>query len=121
MKNGSKWFSTLCLIFFLWLLLFPPWMQLSGRFIGGLSHPRISLGHHWRFSPPLHWAWEWSQDAHAWQWSWYPNLAAQIDYQQMLYEAVLGLVVLALLFLLVPTLRTPIRKITGGAKRVFSR
>ena len=89
---------------------------MSGRFIenniGGRFHPYTSLGHHWRFSVPLYW-----------QWSYYeqkpllvPNLKARIDYQQMIYEAAIGLTALALLFLLFSALEMPIRRITACAK-----
>src|SRR5271165_5539819 len=96
----ARAYGIFCLSFFLWLLLFPPWMEsretfLSGQrgwFVAGdevfpfaVSH---SLGHHWRFSAPLHW--EWSQGDQ--QSFFVPNLGARIDYRLMLYEAVVGLV-----------------------------
>jgi len=117
----ARWFGILYLSFLLWLLLFPPWMELSGRFIerntGGLVHPYTSLGHHWRFSVPLHWQWR----ADARQSFLVPNLAARIDYQRLIYEAVIGLVALALLFLPHSAFEMPIRKIKNlqrdGAKR----
>ncbi len=112
----ARWCGIFCLSFFLWLLLFPPWMELSGRFIenniGGLFHPYTGLGHHWRFSVPLHWQWR----ASARQSFLVPNLAARIDYRLMLYEAAIGLVAFALLFLLLPSLEVPIRRIAACTK-----
>jgi hypothetical protein len=96
----ARWYGILYLSFCLWLLLFPPWLQ----FYGSDSQ---SLGHHWRFSHPLHR--EWRESAQ--QNFLVPNRWARIDYQQMLYEAAIGLVALALLFLLLPALEMPIRRI----------
>jgi hypothetical protein len=97
----ARWYGILCLSFCLWLLLFPPWMERYD------SQSFLSLGHHWRFSHPSHW--EWRESAH--QSFLVPNRWARIDYQQMLYEAAIGLVALALLFLLLPALEMPIRRI----------
>jgi hypothetical protein len=96
----ARWCGILCLSFCLWLLLFPPWMERDGS-------DSYSLGHHWRFSHPSHWAWQ--ESAH--QSFLVPNRWARIDYQQMLYEAAIGLVALALLFLLLPALEMSIRRI----------
>jgi len=43
-------------------------------------------------------------------------MQTQIDYQLMQYEAGIDLVALALLFLLLPALEMPIRKLTAYAK-----
>ena len=113
----ARWYGILYLSFCLWLLLFPPWVESNRTFLdddlgGHISSVFHSLGHHWRFSVPLHW--QWSDDTQ--RSSLVPNLAARIDYQQMQYEAVIGLVVLALVFLLLAALETPIRRITACAK-----
>jgi hypothetical protein len=95
----ARWYGILYLSFCLWLLLFPPWMQ-------SYTSYSYSLGHHWRFSHPLHWEWrEYEQKSFL-----VPNWLARIDYQQMLYEAAIGLVALALLFLLLPALESRIRR-----------
>jgi len=94
----ARWYGILYLSFCLWLLLFPPWMMRWGSY----SH---SLGRHW--SRPFHWDWnEYMRKSF-----FVPNLAARIDYQELLYEAAIGLVALALLFLLLPALEMPIRRI----------
>jgi hypothetical protein len=91
-------------------------MELSGRFIennvGEHFHPYAGIGHHWRFSVPLHWQWSYYEQKS----SLVPNLKARIDYLQMVYEAAIGFVALALLFLLLPALEMPIRKITTCTK-----
>jgi hypothetical protein len=120
----ARWYGILCLSFFLWLLLFPPWMEsrrtyLEGRlgqfvsedevFPAVVSHP---LGHHWRFSVPSHW--EWSElDQQSF---FVPNLGARIDHRLMLYEVVIGLVAIGLLSLLLPALVMPLRRMTAYAK-----
>ena len=109
MKTARRW-GILSLSFCLCLLLFPPWMEsgrafLSDKLGSQVSTVSHSLGHHWRFAVPLHWQWR----ADVRQSFLVPNLAAQIDYQQMLYEAAIGLVVFALLFLLLPALEMPAR------------
>jgi hypothetical protein len=106
----ARWYGILCLSFFLWLLLFPPWMELSRAFLSDKLGTQVStvchsLGHHWRFSVPLHWQWR----ADVRQSFLVPNLAARIDYQRMLYEAAIGFVALALLFLLLSALEMPER------------
>jgi len=113
----ARWCGIFCLSFFLWLLLFPPWMELSELSYSDHIGERLnaytsSLGHHWRFSVPYHWEWFQSDQ----QSFFVPNLDARIDYRQMLYEAVIGLVALALLFLLHPALEMAIRKFTACAK-----
>jgi hypothetical protein len=80
-----------------------------GTQVSIVSH---SLGHHWKFSIPSHWEWR----AGVRQSFLVPNLAARIDYQQMLYEAAIGLVALALLFLLLSPLGMATRKIKIFAK-----
>lgn len=119
----ARWYGILYLSFLLWLLLFPPWMESrralpSDGMTAEHNTPSVyhSLGHHWRFSVLLHRDYAWSQDAHAWDSFLVPNLGAQIDYRQMLYEAATGLVALALLFLLLPALTMPFRKITALRK-----
>jgi hypothetical protein len=112
----ARWYGILYLAFLLWLLLFPPWMELrealptdgieAERTIPAVYH---SLGHHWRFSVLLHQAYAWSQDTHAWGSFVVPNLKARIDYQLMFYEAAIGLVALSLLYLLLPALEMPTR------------
>lgn len=96
----ARWYGILYLSFCLCLLLFPPWMVSFGSY-------SYSLGLHWRFSHPFHW--EWQESAH--QSFFLPNQQARIDYQQMLYDAAIGLAALALLFLLVPALEVTIRRI----------
>ena len=113
----ARWYGILYLTFLLWLLLFPPWMELSEASysykIGERNNPDTSsLGHHWRFSVPSHW--EWSQGDQ--QSFFVPNLDARIDYWKLLYEAVIGLVALALPFLLIPDLKLSIRRITACTK-----
>jgi hypothetical protein len=81
----------------------------QGRRVDEVSH---GLGHHWRFSVPLYWQWSYYEQKS----SFVPNLKARIDYHEMLYEAVTGLVALALLFLLLPALAMPLRKITALRK-----
>jgi multisubunit Na+/H+ antiporter MnhB subunit len=112
----ARWYGILYLSFLLWMLLFPPWRELSGRFIennvGEHFHPYAGIGHHWRFSVPLHWQWSYYEQKS----SLVPNLKARIDYLQMVYEAAIGFVALALLFLLLPALEMPIRKITTCTK-----
>lgn len=112
----ARWFGIFYLSFLLRLLLFPPWMELSAHFIkdntGGRFHPYANLGHHWRFAIPLHWEW-WAGPQQSY---FLPNLGAWIDYRLMLYEATIGLVTSALLFLLFPALKMPIRKITAYTK-----
>ena len=96
----ARWYGILCLSFCLLLLLFPPWMESYGSYSN-------SLGHHWRFSIHYHWVWqEYEQKS-----SLEPNFRVRIDYQQMLYEAAIGLVTLALLLLLLPALEISIRRI----------
>jgi hypothetical protein len=107
----ARWYGILCLSFFLWLLLFPPWMWTEHHYAFTASY---SLGNHWRFSVPLHW--EWSEAAQRSILVPDRRIQTQIDYRLMLYEAVIGLVALALLFLLLPALETPIRKGTAFAK-----
>lgn len=113
----ARWFGIIYLSFFLWLLLFPPWMELSEDFFSNNIGERLhayapSLGHHWRFSVPLHWQWsDYEQQS-----SLVPNRDVRIDYHQMVYEATIGLVALALLFLFLPALEMPIRKIKTWAK-----
>jgi hypothetical protein len=111
--KAIRWYGILYLSFLLWLLLFPPWMELSRRFIqnsiGQGFHPYTSVGHHWRFSVPYHWEW-WAGPQQSY---FLPNLGARIDYRLMLYEAVVGLVAVALLFLAVPPLVMTFRKITA--------
>jgi hypothetical protein len=97
----ARWYGILYLSFCLWLLLFPPWMA---RY-DSLSF--LSFGHHWRFSYRSHWVWLESMH-HSFSVS---DQWARIDYQQMLYEAAIGLVALALLFLLLPALEILIRRI----------
>jgi predicted PurR-regulated permease PerM len=93
----ARWCGIICLSFFLWLLLFPPWVE-TLSYGNGVRMNR--LGQHWLFSVfPLHGWWR-----------------AQIDYQLMLYEAVIAFVALALLFLLVPALEMPFRRVTTCAK-----
>jgi hypothetical protein len=97
----TRWYGILYLSLCLWLLLFPPWML---PYDVSYSY---SLGHHWRFFIPSHW--EWRESA---QKSFLvPVWRARIDYQQLLYEAAIGLVALALLFLLLPALEASIRRI----------
>jgi hypothetical protein len=96
----ARWYGILYLSFCLWLLLFPPWIESYGSY-------SQSLGRHWRFSYPPYWQWREAQQ----QSFLVPNLRARIDYQQMLYEAAIGLVALALLFLLLPALEMLIRRI----------
>jgi len=115
--KAARWFGIIYLSFLLWLLLFPPWVELQRTYLYGDEDRHAStvahaLGHHWRFSIPFRW--EWSQGD---QQSYFlPNLAARIDYRQMLYEAVTGLVALALLFLLLSVVKMPLRKMTVYAK-----
>jgi len=106
----ARWYGILSLSFCLCLLLFPPWMESGRAFLSDKLGTQVStvshsLGHHWWFAVPLHWQWR----ADVRQSFLVPNLAAQIDYQQMLYEAAIGLVVFALLFLLLPALEMPAR------------
>ena len=106
----ARWYGILSLSFCRCLLLVPPWMESGRAFISDevgdhvatVSH---SLGHRWRFSVPSHWGWS-ERDQQSFL---VPNLAARIDYQQMLDEATIGLVVFALLFLLLPALEMPAR------------
>jgi hypothetical protein len=109
--KAVRWYGILCLSFFLWLLLFPPWMWTEHHYAFTASY---SLGNHWRFSVPLHW--EWSEAAQ--QSLLVPDrrMQTQIDYQLIQYEAVIGLVALALLFLLLPALEMPIHRIKAFAK-----
>ncbi|MDR3774549.1 MAG: hypothetical protein P4L26_14445 [Terracidiphilus sp.] len=106
----ARWYGILYLAFLLWLLLFPPWMELNRTFLSDKLGTQVStvshsLGHYWRFSVPLHWQWR----ADVRQSFLVPNLAARIDYQQMLYEAAIIFVLLALFFLLLPALEMPTR------------
>ena len=80
-----------------------------GTQVSAVSH---SLGHHWRFSIPSHWEWR----ASARQSFLVPNLAARIDYQQMLYEAAIVLVALSLVFLLHFALEMPFRRVAAFVK-----
>jgi hypothetical protein len=109
----ARWFRILYLSFVLWLLLFPPWME--SRY-AELYYPdsvlKYRLGHHWRFSEPLHWQWFPVEGR-----SFYvADSGARIDYRLMLYEAAIVVVALALLFVLLSALEMPIRKIVAGAK-----
>ncbi len=100
----ARWFGILYLSFCLWLLLFPPWMWTENHYAFTASY---TLGNHWRFSVPSHWEWsEASQQSFL-----VPDrrMQTQIDYQLMQYEAVIGLLALALLFLLLPALGMPTR------------
>jgi len=108
--KSARWYVILSLSFCLWLLLFPPWAE-SGRVfisdevgdhVATVSH---SLGHRWWSSVPTHWEWS-ERDQQSFL---VPNLAARIDYQQMLYEAAIVFVALALLFLLLSFLEMPAR------------
>lgn len=78
------------LSFELWLMLFPPWIDSNwAQQIYPDSAVTHRLGHHWRFSAPLHWAWlEETRKSFL-----EPDLVARIDYRLMLYESVLGLAV----------------------------
>jgi hypothetical protein len=105
----ARWYGILCLSFFLWLLLFPPWMWMEPHYGVHPFTASYSLGNHWRFTVPLHW--EWSEAAQRSLLVPDRRMQTQIDYQLMQYEAVIGFVALALLSFLLSALEIPIRKI----------
>lgn len=111
--KAARWYSIFCLSFVLWLLLFPPWVE--SRY-AELNYPDFAimhrLGHHWRFSVPSHWGW--LEGAH--QSVLVPDVGARIDYRTMLYETVLGIIILTLLFLLFGALEPSARRISAKAK-----
>lgn len=106
-----RWCGALYLIFLLWLLLFPPWVHLPYGQVNPDSAVIGRLGHHWRFTVPLDWAW----DEHVGS-VLKPDIRAIIDYRLTRYEAVIGLVAASLLVLLFPMLEALIRSTVSYSK-----
>jgi hypothetical protein len=109
-------YGTLVSGFWLWIMLFPPWIEsvYAGRvailYRDTLLH---RLGHHWRFSPPMHWRWSFETKTSSYAADW----GARIDYRLMLYEIALVLVSVGFLVLLGQTLHGPGRWIVTAAKQ----
>ena len=111
-------FGVLSLGYCLWRLLFPPWIEseyVQIRYPDTLLH---RLGHHWRFSAPMHWSWRFDTSTSIYVADW----GAQIDYRLMAYEIVLGLVAIGFLVLLIvflaDVMQRPFRALVGWIRRL---
>lgn len=90
-------YGVLSLGYCLWRLLFPPWIESEYVQIRYPDTLRYRLGHHWRFSAPMHWSWRFDTSTSIYVADW----GARIDYRLMVYEIILGLVAIGFLVLLV--------------------
>jgi hypothetical protein len=103
--KSLRLYGALGLGYCLWRLLFPPWIESE---YGQIWYPdtlRYRLGHHWRFSAPMHWSWSFDTRTSIYVADW----GARIDYRLMLYEIILGLVAIGFLVFLVDVLQSPVR------------
>lgn len=104
--KAARWYGVLSISFLLWLMLFPPWVDSAwAEAYSPDSAVLHRLGHHWRFSVPLHWSWSESSRQSIFVSDW----GARIDYRLMTYEAVVGLLAIALAFLFIRSLEGPAR------------
>src|SRR5437868_10200163 len=95
-----------------WILLFPPWFESAYAAIWYPDTLLHRLGHHWRFSPPMHWQWSLETRTSTYAADW----GARIDYRLMLYEMTLVLVAVGFFVLLIQTLHGPVLWIVAFAK-----
>jgi len=108
--KALRLYGLLNLGFCSWILLFPPWVDCYDAEYSQLPfsdpswHP---IGHHWRFSPLMHWGWDWQTSTSVYV----EDLTARIDYQLMAYEVVLALIASGFAFLLMRELWSPLRKL----------
>lgn len=105
-------YGTLVLGFWLWIMLFPPWFESAYAAIWYPDTLRYRLGHHWRFSPPMHWQWSFDTKTSSFVAAW----GARIDYRLMIYEMLLVLVSLGFLVLVAQALHGLVRWIVTFAK-----
>jgi hypothetical protein len=114
--RALRLYGTLVLGFWVLILLFPPWIDSGHARLAQIWYPdtlRYRLGHHWRFSPPMHWGWSFDTKTSIYV----ADLGARIDYRLMAYEMVLVLVSFGFLVLLGKTLYGSVRRIITFAKR----
>jgi hypothetical protein len=104
MMRALRLYGTLVLGFWLWIMLFPPWMESVRAAFGYPDTLWHRLGHHWRFSPPMHWQWSFDTQTSSYAADW----GARIDYRLMAYEMAVVLVAAGFLVLLIQALHGPV-------------